>query len=114
MDLDMTIGLIGVEPGADMYACCCYPCITVTAVSSMLKRLRADAGPTSKSVVRKESQAAGQVVDQKYTEDSRTITVTPGQAFPGDNRSSSGNGLGDGLTSHTAKWLQASPVCNLI
>ncbi len=73
------------------------------------KCLGTSAGPTSKLVVRKESQAAGQVVDRKYTEDSRTITVTPGQAFPGDNRSSSGLGLGDGLTSHTAKWLQASP-----
>ena len=64
------------------------------------------AGSGSKSVVRKESKAQGQVAHQKYNEDSRTITVTPGQAFPGDNRSSSGLGLGDGLTSHTAKWLQ--------
>lgn len=64
------------------------------------------AEPTPKSVVRKESKAAGQVVDQPYDNDSRTITVTPGQAFPGDNRSSSGQGLGDGLVSHTAKWLQ--------
>ena len=110
----MTIGLNGIETGACMYMCSCYCCSTVAAISSILKRLGTDAGPTSKSVVRKESQAAGQVVDQKYTEDSRTITVTPGQAFSGDNRSSSGNGLGDGLTSHTAKWLQASPVCNLM
>ncbi len=36
-------------------------------------------------------------------------TVTEyGQAFIGDLRSTSGLGLGDGLTSHTAKWLQAS------
>ena len=63
------------------------------------------AEPAPKSVVRKESKAAGDVVDQTYDSDSRTITVTPGQAFPGDNRSSSGLGLGDGLTSHTAKWL---------
>ena len=27
-------------------------------------------------------------------------------AVPGDLRSSSGNGLGDGLFSHTSKWLQ--------
>ena len=64
------------------------------------------AGSASKSVVRKESKAQGQVAHQNYNEDSRTISVTPGQAFPGDNRSSSGLGLGDGLTSHTAKWLQ--------
>ncbi len=63
------------------------------------------AEPAAKSVVRKESKAAGDVVDQPYDSDSRTITVTPGQAFAGDNRSSSGLGLGDGLTSHTAKWL---------
>lgn len=59
-------------------------------------------------MVRKESKAQGHVQTQEYNEESRTITVTPGQAFPGDNRSSSGNGLGDGLTSHTAKWLQVS------
>jgi len=35
-----------------------------------------------------------------------TITVEPGQAFPGDIRSTSGLGMGDGLTSHTDKWLQ--------
>ena len=34
-----------------------------------------------------------------------TIT-TQGAAFVGDLRSTSGLGLGDGLTSHTAKWLQ--------
>ena len=74
---------------------------------SLPKRMLCPAEPTPKSVVRKESKAAGQVVDQPYDNDSRTITVTPGQAFPGDNRSSSGGGLGDGLVSHTAKWLQA-------
>eukprot|EP00884_Botryococcus_braunii_P003479 jgi/Botrbrau1/13131/Bobra.0187s0086.1 len=36
----------------------------------------------------------------------REITVEGGQAFYGDLRSTSGLGLGDGLTSHTAKWLQ--------
>ena len=71
-----------------------------------LKRMFCLAEPSPKSVVREESKAAGQVVDQPYDSDSRTITVTPGQAFPGDNRSSSGQGLGDGLVSHTAKWLQ--------
>ncbi len=35
-----------------------------------------------------------------------TITVRVGQAFPGDLRATSGLGLGDGLHSHTAKWLQ--------
>ena len=69
------------------------------------------AGPGSKSVVRKESKAQGQVAHQSYNEDSRTISVTPGQAFPGDNRSSSGLGLADGLTSHTAKWLQVGFCC---
>ncbi|KAK9819624.1 hypothetical protein WJX72_000363 [[Myrmecia] bisecta] len=31
---------------------------------------------------------------------------TPGQAYLGDLRSTSALGLGDGLTSHTSKWLQ--------
>lgn len=31
----------------------------------------------------------------------------PGQAFLGDNRSSRGLGLGEGLVSHTSKWLRA-------
>lgn len=35
-----------------------------------------------------------------------TITARVGQAFAGDLRSTSGVGLGDGLRSHTAKWLQ--------
>ena len=34
------------------------------------------------------------------------ITEPGGPAFPGDLRSSSGLGLGDGLRTHTAKWLQ--------
>lgn len=33
-------------------------------------------------------------------------TATGGAAFPGDLRSTSGLGLGDGLKTHTAKWLQ--------
>ena len=61
---------------------------------------------SSKQIVKKESRGAGDVTKKEYDEDSRTITVTPGQAFPGDNRSSSALGLGDGLVSHTSKWLQ--------
>lgn len=38
--------------------------------------------------------------------EAQTITVTPGQAHLGDLRSTSGLGLGDGLLSHTSKWLQ--------
>lgn len=38
--------------------------------------------------------------------DAQTIKVTPGQAHLGDLRSTSGLGLGDGLLSHTSKWLQ--------
>ncbi|KAK9840299.1 hypothetical protein WJX74_007131 [Apatococcus lobatus] len=38
----------------------------------------------------------------------REITVPKGIAFPGDLRSSSGLGLGDGLTSHTSKWQQGN------
>ena len=35
-----------------------------------------------------------------------TITAPVGQAFPGDLRSTSGLGLGDGIIDHTSKWLQ--------
>ena len=50
---------------------------------------------------------------QEYSDENRTISVHPGQAFLGDNRSSSGLGLGDGLVSHTSKWLQVgSQSCN--
>lgn len=65
---------------------------------------------SSKQIVKKESRGAGDVTNKEYNADSRTITVAPGQAFLGDNRSSSGLGLGDGLTSHTSKWLQ---VCTI-
>ena len=40
----------------------------------------------------------------------REITVPKGIAFPGDLRSSSGLGLGDGLTSHTSKWQQVASL----
>ncbi|KAI8463806.1 MAG: NADH:ubiquinone oxidoreductase 13 kd-like subunit [Monoraphidium minutum] len=35
------------------------------------------------------------------------LTTTPGQAFVGDLRSTSGLGMGDGKTTHTDKWLTA-------
>jgi NADH dehydrogenase (ubiquinone) Fe-S protein 6 len=34
------------------------------------------------------------------------VTTHPGQAYLGDLRSTSGLGLGDGIKSHTGKWLQ--------
>ena len=37
------------------------------------------------------------------------VTKFPGQAFVGDLRSTSALGVGDGLTTHTSKWLQARP-----
>jgi hypothetical protein len=33
-------------------------------------------------------------------------TTKPGQAFVGDLRGASALGLGDGITDHTAKWMQ--------
>jgi hypothetical protein len=50
-------------------------------------------------------------------------TTLPGQAFVGDLRSTSGLGLGDGITTHTGKWLEvgvaaaggrATAVCMLL
>ena len=65
---------------------------------------------SSKEIVSKESKGQGAVQKQEYSDENRTISVHPGQAFLGDNRSSSGLGLGDGLVSHTSKWLQAGCV----
>ena len=39
------------------------------------------------------------------TSNTDTITRQPGAAFPGDLRSTSGLGLGDGIESHTGKWM---------
>lgn len=40
------------------------------------------------------------------TADTVPVTTTPGQAFVGDLRSTSGLGKGDGINNHTGKWLQ--------
>lgn len=49
---------------------------------------------------------------QKTMESDELPKILEGrQAFDGDLRATSGLGLGDGLTSHTAKWLQVSPPC---
>lgn len=37
---------------------------------------------------------------------SKVPTAVGGAAFPGDLRAVSGLGMGDGITSHTGKWLQ--------
>lgn len=44
-------------------------------------------------------------VAHDQTQPKPQITV-PGQAFPGDYRSTSALGTGDGLSNHTAKWWQ--------
>ena len=41
--------------------------------------------------------------------EAQTVTVAPGQAHLGDLRSASGLGLGDGLLTHSSKWLQVRP-----
>lgn len=51
--------------------------------------------------------AKGDELAQPENLESTTVTQ-PGQAFVGDLRSTSGLGLGDGLTSHTAKWFDVS------
>lgn len=95
---------------------CKSPCTLMLAQTSFIVTVRgvemSCIGPgASKDIVRKASRGQGEVLREPYDEDSRTITVHPGQAFLGDNRSSSGLGLGDGLVSHTSKWLQVSPTC---
>lgn len=57
--------------------------------------------------------AKGEELANLDNQQSDTITL-PGQAFVGDLRSTSGLGLGDGLTSHTAKWFDVSSSHNLV
>lgn len=44
---------------------------------------------------------------QRAKENEVTVITNPnGAAFPGDLRSTSGLGTGDGIQDHTGKWLQ--------
>lgn len=64
------------------------------------------AGPVSEPEVA--NTAKGQELTREENLRTREITETDTYhaAVPGDLRSTSGNGLGDGLFSHTSKWLQ--------
>lgn len=55
--------------------------------------------------------AKGDELTQPRNLESTTIT-RQGQAFIGDLRSTSGLGLGDGLTSHTAKWFDPKSLAS--
>lgn len=57
----------------------------------------------SKDLVAKKDWNAVQLPPQTVKD---IPTSTGGAAFPGDLRSTSGLGLGDGLKTHTDKWLQ--------
>ena len=57
--------------------------------------------------LRHKSIASSQKSTDAIAETSNTDTITrqPGAAFPGDIRSTSGLGLGDGIETHTGKWM---------
>lgn len=56
------------------------------------------------ATVAKTNWAAVQIPKQS----SSVPTTTGGAAFPNDLRATSALGIGDGLKSHTSKWLQVS------
>ena len=60
--------------------------------------------PDSVTAVADSADAVSKVAHSK-TQEEPLVTV-PGQAFGGDYRSTSGLGVGDGLSNHTAKWWQ--------
>jgi hypothetical protein len=71
------------------------------AASPLLRN--ASACSSSGLSVRFESSDA--IAQRAKENEGNTITVT-GAAFPGDLRSTSGLGIGDGIEDHTGKWLQ--------
>ncbi len=80
------------------------------ATDSLLGKARLLTGSLSRGFANEKALEASDAVQPLDPKDPRVreITVPQGIAFPGDLRSSSGLGLGDKLTSHTAKWQQVS------
>lgn len=60
---------------------------------------------TSFTSVRLETSDA--IVQRAKENEGNIITNPNGAAFPGDLRSTSGLGIGDGIEDHTGKWLQS-------
>lgn len=50
--------------------------------------------------------AAAQAKGLQIKEEDIPTTIAGGQAFPNDLRSTSALGVGDGIKTHTGKWLQ--------
>ena len=66
-------------------------------------------GDTTKPSAGKEVGNVAKGDELTLAENLKYNTIThPAQAFEGDLRSTSGLGLGDGLYTHTSKWLQVS------
>lgn len=84
--------------------------------AASLAALWARSGTATRNIA---DDALAKVVDKDLAAEAEktgipTITARVGQAFTGDLRSTSGVGLGDGLRSHTAKWLQVCQLCLLL
>lgn len=74
------------------------------AKSSASKAAATAAATKDVSVVEKKDWKAVEIPAK--TAEGLTSTNMPGASFLNDLRSTSGLGLGDGITTHTGKWLQ--------
>ena len=93
---------------------------TNASVSELLHRLASQnaggknvaQGDTTKPSAGNEVGNVAKGDELTLSENLKYNTIThPAQAFEGDLRSTSGLGLGDGLYTHTSKWLQVSRQC---
>ena len=94
-----------------------HACPANASVSELLRRLASQKaggknvaqGDTTKPSAGKEVGNVAKGDELTLAENLKYNTIThPAQAFEGDLRSTSGLGLGDGLYTHTSKWLQVS------
>ena len=84
------------------------PCGAAASIACQARRSFA----TDLEIVKKEVRTEKDLQIPSGDLKAREITVEGGQAVPGDLRSASGLGLGDHITSHTAKWLQV--ICTIL
>ncbi len=84
--------------------------VTAESSATSFARLACRSFATDLEVVKKEVRLEKDVQIPSGDLQAREVTVEGGQAFKGDLRSASGLGLGDHITSHTAKWLQVGTL----
>jgi hypothetical protein len=76
-----------------------------TASKSAPKQKAADPSKPAQSIIVTKTDWKAIKLPEEVV-DSIPTTNSFGQAFGGDLRSTSGLGMGDGITNHTDKWLQ--------